>query len=551
MYLLLYIQIEGAFGRESNSEHFQKTISYRDSILGLTGMGMGMGGESSSALLFYETGPLFDLNEGQILACAKEILYSCNRTHSGGDTYDCVNSVMCHDRFAVLTPFDAEAEPMEIRIDIIQRESSRVVVHNTWLDKAGSGYAKGHGHGGPAVSDGDVPKSSDMLSPFRRLGSGRKLRKKDKRNSDPGLAVGGGGGGGHRATPTGDDAGDETTPTANNRSHKTHVHATHKRTGTGSSASTMTTTPRQPDFSHRDTNDYDENTSDDEYAPHSKKAGGGEWQNPASSAADFDQPLGIGTREREREPSQYHSLPPNLPPPTLTNVNRDRWGNSLSSFPDESSQSQGSSNGGQTSVSSSDNSGKMKSRIKAMFTKASSENGFLVFGKKRLESTDSELDCKPSNTHDATATTTSASASGSSSGNLGSVPPPPLLPPLLPPLPLHGMQRLDLNDISGDTGGGRADRPPAAATAGTTSASASASGATAAAGAAPEAVSTPRKVISVEDLSSGGDEEEAGTADSPPPSVGKHTRFIKHTSHATDVTDRPMCIRIEVTGVSV
>ncbi|CAM9646373.1 unnamed protein product, partial [Ectocarpus fasciculatus] len=60
--------------------------------------------------------PLFDLNEGQLLACAKEILYACNRTHSGGDTYDSVNSMICHDTFAVLTPFDTEAEPMEIRV---------------------------------------------------------------------------------------------------------------------------------------------------------------------------------------------------------------------------------------------------------------------------------------------------------------------------------------------------------------------------------------------------------------------------------------------------
>jgi hypothetical protein len=495
-------QMESAvFGRASDNDVIKKGISFRDSVLGLTGMG-----DSSLGLMFYDNGqPLFDLNEGQILACAKEILYSCNRTHSGGDTYDSVNSMICHDKFAVLTPFDTEAEPMEIRIDVIQRESSRVVVHNAWLDKTvapGCGVMGVRGSG-PAAADSDPPLkgSAAILSPFRRMNSNRKLRRKNQRNSDPGIASpfightppGEGGRGGQC-----DDAGDEATPTAGTRSHKGGP-AVHKRTETNSTASTMTTTPRQP-FFQREMNDYDENTSDDEFHPNSSKKGGGEWHNPASSAVhDFSQPLGITER----------NLSPNLPPPTLTNVNRDRWGNSLSSFVDESSQSQGSSNGGHTSVSSSDNSGAIKSRVKAIFFGES---------KKKLESNEnSEEDSKPARD----TVTTSASASSGS----------------VPPLPLHSIH-LDLNNIINRSG-------KSGLIASATAASASASG-----GATGEASITPRKVVNVEDLSSCGEEEVAEAANEEftdsPAAMGKHTRFIKHSAQAADVTDRPMCIRIEV-----
>lgn len=499
-------QMEVASRADVEVSQFKRGASLRDSILGLTGMG-----DSSLGLVYHEDCcPLFDLNEGQILACAKEILFSCNRTQSGGDTYDSVNSMICHDTYAVLTPFDTEAEPMEIRIDVIQRENTLGVVHNAWIDKTtapGSADAKvrsigGHSSSIGVLSDNEMPpksKNSNILSPFKRMGSTRKVKKKDKRTSDPGIA-----------TPY---YGTATPPTPVNRRHNDHLHEgtpdearkNHVRSETNSTASSVPT-PRQPYFIH----DYDEATSDEELQ-HSKKTS--EWHNPASTTHDFSQPLGVGDEEKQKST--------NLPPPTLTNLYRDRWGNSVSSFPDESSL--GSSTAGATSVSSSDNSGAIRTRVKAMFVKSKSrsamrsDKGFHLFGdpKKRVEGSEmSEEDCN----RQPQSNTTSASASSGSN--------------IIPLLPLHAVH---LNDEFG--GSTKSDGDEENSKEG------------------QDIRTTPRKIVNIEDISSGGGDD-AGPGDhledidSISPTLVSRTKFISNTQGASEITERPMCIRVEVRAKS-
>ena len=452
--------------------------------------------------MFHDSGtPLFDLNEGQILACAKEILYACNRTHSGGDTYDSVNAMVCNENLAVLTPYDTEADPLEIKVDIIQRERSSVVVHNAWLDKKTMAKSVSDLRAAPVVtSDSEVPSKSNtkMFSPFRKLGSTKKGKKKDKRNNDPALYFG-------QTTPsTPVDSYDEISGVHGTPNSSVHQNE-HKRTETNSSASTMAT-PRQPCF-NRDQNDCDENTSDDELQNNNNKKSS-EWHNPASSTHDFSQPLGI--REGE-EPAVPSAKSPNLPPPTITNAYRDKWGTSLSSFPDESSV--GSSNGGQTSVSSSDNSGVFKARVKAMFSRksksANSAKDFEYYResrKKSAENEQSEEDTRPSNSISMTTTATT------STGVLSS-------PSVIP----DGVQ-LDLKSVINTV-----EEDP---------------------GVSDPVRVTPRKVINVEDISFCGtsdiDIDGRSSGNASVPLQSQRSRFINTSAQATEITDRPMCIRVEV-----
>eukprot|EP01041_Mallomonas_annulata_P001344 gene1344-2594_t len=61
----------------------------------------------------------FDLNEGDALSCVRDVLMACNRTESGGDSYLCVNSLLSNRDLVVVTPYDTQAEPMQISIDIV------------------------------------------------------------------------------------------------------------------------------------------------------------------------------------------------------------------------------------------------------------------------------------------------------------------------------------------------------------------------------------------------------------------------------------------------
>lgn len=63
-----------------------------------------------------------DLDESQVLSCARDVLLSCNRTESGGDTYLAIESLLINKSFAVLTPLASEEEPLEIIVDIVESE---------------------------------------------------------------------------------------------------------------------------------------------------------------------------------------------------------------------------------------------------------------------------------------------------------------------------------------------------------------------------------------------------------------------------------------------
>jgi hypothetical protein len=66
-----------------------------------------------------------DLDESQALSCARDILLSCNRTESGGDTYIAIQSLLINKDFAVLTPFASSEDPLEIIVDIVESKQQR------------------------------------------------------------------------------------------------------------------------------------------------------------------------------------------------------------------------------------------------------------------------------------------------------------------------------------------------------------------------------------------------------------------------------------------
>jgi hypothetical protein len=77
------------------------------------------GSSSSKSLTSVE----FAISEAQIVECAKDLLVLCNRTQSGGDTYFCIEAFLSGDHmkeFCILTPYSAEAEPLEFCIDVVE-----------------------------------------------------------------------------------------------------------------------------------------------------------------------------------------------------------------------------------------------------------------------------------------------------------------------------------------------------------------------------------------------------------------------------------------------
>lgn len=66
-----------------------------------------------------------DLDEGQALSIARDVLLSCNRTESGGDTYYCVQALLCNDNFAVLTPHGCAVDPIEIVVDVVESNKKK------------------------------------------------------------------------------------------------------------------------------------------------------------------------------------------------------------------------------------------------------------------------------------------------------------------------------------------------------------------------------------------------------------------------------------------
>ena len=66
--------------------------------------------------------PTFDLTEGQVLACARDLLVLCGRTQSGGDTYFCVDNLLVDKdkNMCFLAPNSAETPPLEFHVDIVE-----------------------------------------------------------------------------------------------------------------------------------------------------------------------------------------------------------------------------------------------------------------------------------------------------------------------------------------------------------------------------------------------------------------------------------------------
>jgi len=69
----------------------------------------------------------FDITEAQALACARDLLILCNRTQSGGDTYFCVDALLCNkqNNLCIVTPLSYEADPIEIYVDIVEEKTSK------------------------------------------------------------------------------------------------------------------------------------------------------------------------------------------------------------------------------------------------------------------------------------------------------------------------------------------------------------------------------------------------------------------------------------------
>lgn len=105
-----------------------------------------------------------DLDEGQALSCARDVLLSCNRTQSGGDTYYTIESLLVNKEFAVLTPFACEADPLEIIVDIVESEKRRALAN---IEEHDDGLSEEHslpeGRHEPASMDrfDVVPRSSE------------------------------------------------------------------------------------------------------------------------------------------------------------------------------------------------------------------------------------------------------------------------------------------------------------------------------------------------------------------------------------------------------
>lgn len=60
------------------------------------------------------------VTELQALSFARDILLSCNRTRSGGDSYYCVDALTNHPSMVVLVPSSSEAEPLSVIIEHYQ-----------------------------------------------------------------------------------------------------------------------------------------------------------------------------------------------------------------------------------------------------------------------------------------------------------------------------------------------------------------------------------------------------------------------------------------------
>lgn len=109
----------------------------------------------------------FSISEALIVECARDLIVLCNRTQSGGDTYFCVEALLCgerNDSKTILTPFSAEADPLMFNIDAVlisrnhafQRDGAAAAAAATQRPNAHAG----HSH---AMKSDDIHTSTRQL----------------------------------------------------------------------------------------------------------------------------------------------------------------------------------------------------------------------------------------------------------------------------------------------------------------------------------------------------------------------------------------------------
>ncbi|KAF0697906.1 Aste57867_11438 [Aphanomyces stellatus] len=90
-----------------------------------------------------------DLSEAQALCIVRSLLLSCNRTQSGGDTYEAVEFLYHNPALNVLCPHQLEAEPLEINVYLhdacpsVTQYEPDVDATDHWRESVGS---NGGGH---------------------------------------------------------------------------------------------------------------------------------------------------------------------------------------------------------------------------------------------------------------------------------------------------------------------------------------------------------------------------------------------------------------------
>ncbi len=73
--------------------------------------------------------PTFELSEGQVLACARDLLVLCGRTQSGGDTYFCVDNMLINKEaeqgLCFLAPISSNSDPLEVTVSVVESDVRR------------------------------------------------------------------------------------------------------------------------------------------------------------------------------------------------------------------------------------------------------------------------------------------------------------------------------------------------------------------------------------------------------------------------------------------
>ena len=90
---------------------------------------------------------IFEITEGQVLACARDLLVLCNRTQSGGDTYFCIDALFCNHDYSILTPISEHENPLEITVDLVEGQNTGNLstpdtvgaINSTQQDRLGGG----------------------------------------------------------------------------------------------------------------------------------------------------------------------------------------------------------------------------------------------------------------------------------------------------------------------------------------------------------------------------------------------------------------------------